>query len=124
MAELSQGARNYRALMWGMILLAMLPLVLFVAAVRNVVPRQARIAALPLVFACLATAVWMGWRGHRQALADRERVGRTTMIMAIAAQLGRQDDAALERLAAKGGPAAEAAALLLAGRAEKRARQG
>ena len=73
---------------------------------------------------CLATAVWMGWRGHRQALADRERVGRTTMIMAIAAQLGRQDDAALERLAAKGGPAAEAAALLLAGRAEKRARQG
>ncbi len=124
MAELSEGARNYRALMWGMILLAMVPLVVFVAALRDVVPRQMGGAALPLVFACLVAAVWLGWRGHRQALADRERVGRTTMIMTIAAQLGRQDDAALERLAAKGGPAAEAAAWILAGRAEKRARGG
>ncbi len=124
MAELSEGARNYRALMWGMILLAMVPLVLFVAAMRDVVPRQMGIAALPLVFACLLTAVWMGWRGHRQALADRERVGRTTMIMTIAAQLGRQDDAALERIAARSGPAAEAATWILAGRAEKRAREG
>lgn len=124
MAELSAGARNYRALMWGMILLALVPLALFVAAVRDVVPRQMGLAALPLVFACLLTAVWMGWRGHQQALADRERVGRTTMIMTIAAQLGRQDDAALERIAAKSGPAAEAASWILAGRAEKRTREG
>jgi hypothetical protein len=38
------------------------------------------------------------------------------MIVVIAAQLARQDDAALEGIAARGGPAAEAAMLILAGR--------
>ena len=124
MAELSQGARNYRALMRGFILLAVIPLGVFVATVRDVLPRSLGLPALSLALACLLAAVWMGWRGHRQALADRERAGHTTMIMTIAAQLGRQEDAALERIATRGGPAGEAATWILAGRAEKRAREG
>jgi hypothetical protein len=38
------------------------------------------------------------------------------MIVVIAAQLGKQNDATLERVAAKGGPAGEAARMILKGR--------
>lgn len=123
-APLGEGARSYRLLMWVLVLLAAVLGALVLASLRGMVPREAARPLLPLVFACLVAAAWLGWRGHRAALADRERMGHTTMILAIAAQLGRQEDAALERIAASGGPAGEAATWILAGRAEKRAKGG
>lgn len=125
-AGLSEAARRYRVLMWVLAAAALVPFSLFVAGLRDILPRDLGLAALPLGFACLITAAWMGWRGHRQALLDRERSGHQAMIIAIAAQLGRQEDAALERIAGAGGPAGEAATWILAGRAERRAagRQG
>ena len=61
----------------------------------------------------------MGLRGHRQVLLDRERASGQFMILAIAGQLGKQDDATLQAIAGKGGPAGEAARLILEGRAQK-----
>ena len=76
-----------------------------------------------LFVACALTTVWFGARTHRKALEDREKESGRAMIVAIAAQLGRQDDAALERIKAKGGPAGEAAGMILTGRAVKRSRE-
>jgi hypothetical protein len=78
---------------------------------------------LPLSLASAITAAWFGQQTHKRALADREKASGGAIIVAIAAQLGRQDDAALERIQAKGGPAGEAAALILQGRAEKQRRK-
>jgi hypothetical protein len=72
-----------------------------------------------LFVASSLTAVWFGIKAHRRALADRETESGRSMIVAIAAQLGRQDDGALERIKARGGPAGEAAGMILQGRAEK-----
>jgi hypothetical protein len=121
---LPEGARNYRTLMWILFVVGLGPVGIFWASVRGALPRELGISAVPLALGCFIAAAWMGWRGHQQALADRERAGHTAMILAIASQLGRQDDAALERMAAKGGPAGEAATWILAGRAEKRAKGG
>lgn len=74
---------------------------------------------LGLLVASSLTTVWFGIKAHKRALEDREKESGRAMIVAIAAQLGRQDDAALERIKARGGPAGEAAGMILMGRAEK-----
>lgn len=73
-----------------------------------------------LFVASALTALWIGAKAHKKALEDRERESGTAMILAIAVQLGKQDDASLEKIKAKGGPAGEAAGMILQGRAEKR----
>jgi len=50
---------------------------------------------------------------------QREREGYGAMLVMIAAQLKDQDDTVLERIVAKGGPAGEAAEMVLRGRREK-----
>jgi hypothetical protein len=72
-----------------------------------------------LFIACALISAWFGLKAHKRVLDDREKESGRAMIVAIAAQLGRQDDASLERIKAKGGPAGEAAGLILQGRAEK-----
>jgi hypothetical protein len=62
----------------------------------------------------------LGWRGHRQALAGREKQNRMGMILMVAGQLAKHDDAMLEQVARKGGLAGDAARLILKGRQEKR----
>jgi membrane protein implicated in regulation of membrane protease activity len=99
-----------------MIFVAAAGLGLAFGAARGWLPRATLPAALVLFVAAAVTAVWLGFKSHRQALADRERQGRLSMIVAIAAQLGKQNDATLERVAGKGGPAGEAARMILKGR--------
>lgn len=75
-----------------------------------------------LFVASALTAMWLGLKAHKKALEDRDRESGTAMILAIAVQLGKQDDASLEKIKAKGGPAGEAAGMILQGRAEKAAK--
>ena len=72
----------------------------------------------------MAGATFLGLKSQRQAVADRERESRGAMIILIAAQLGRQDDDSLTRIVARGGPAAEAAAMVLAARRNPRKSAG
>lgn len=123
-APLSTGSRNYRRMMWLILAASLLPLAVVVAGLRGAAPREMALAAIPLLFATLCFAGWMGFRAHQQALADRERAGSQAMILVIAAQLKHQDESTLHRIASKGGPAAEAANWILAARREKRTSQG
>lgn len=74
---------------------------------------------LSLSAAATLTALWLGIKTHRKALEDRDKESGSAMLIAIAVQLGKQDDASLEAIKAKGGPAGEAAGLILQGRSEK-----
>jgi hypothetical protein len=118
-SPLSEAARDLRAstrvaaLFSGGLLLATF------AAFKGWLPPMLGPVFLPLFVASAIMAAWFGLRTHKRAIADREKESGRAMIVAIAAQLGRQDDASLERIQAKGGPAGEAAALILQGRAEK-----
>ena len=63
-----------------------------------------------------------GVRAYRRALDDQALSASRSMIVLLAAQLGHQSDEALTRIAGRGGPAAEAAALILRGRREREER--
>jgi hypothetical protein len=118
---MSEAARALRAAMRWMLAAAVACLVLAFGTTRGWVPR-AMIPFVTIAFlvAC-AWAIWLGLKSHRQALADRDRVGRLTLIVTIAAQLGKQDDATLRRIAGKAGPAGEAARMILTERRQRQA---
>jgi hypothetical protein len=119
---LSDGAREYRAAMWLLAAVAVVAYAVGVAGVRGAVPRMVGVIALSLGVATTATAFFFGLRAHSRALADQEIAGRRSMIVLLAAQLGEKDDAALTAITARGGPAAEAAQLILDGRRERQGR--
>lgn len=84
-----------------------------VAASKGVLSKELTGPILTLLLVVLIAAAWSGLRTRRLALDDREKESGRAMIVAIAAQLGRQDDATLERIQSRGGPAGEAAKLIL-----------
>lgn len=92
------------------------------ASLKNWLPRELLGTILLMLTAVMASAVWSGLRHRQEILAEREKASGGVMIVAIAAQLGRQDDETLERIRARGGPAGEAAAMILTERKNRAAR--
>jgi hypothetical protein len=118
---MSEAARALRTAMRWMLAVAVACLGLAFGTTRGWVPRALiPVVTVAFLMAC-AWAIWLGLKSHRQALADRERSGRLSLIVTIAAQLGKQDDATLRQIAGKSGPAGEAARMILT---ERRQRQG
>jgi hypothetical protein len=119
---LSEGARTLRSVMWSLIVLSLTALGLAFAGAKRWVAHDSIFLSLLLFAGSLLGAVYIGLKAHRRALDDRECASGQAMIITIAAQLGRQDEATLERIAARGGPAAEAARMILTGRRKERIR--
>lgn len=119
-SPLSEAAKDMKSATRVVGLLAAVLLLGVIAAVKGWILPTLGPPFLGLFVASGLTAVWFGIKAHKRALEDREKESGRAMIVAIAAQLGRQDDAALERIKARGGPAGEAAGMILMGRAEKR----
>ena len=121
-APLSEAAAGYRLVMWAAIAVAVLSLGGIAAALKRKVPASlGGLAALGLLLS-VGFAAYLGWKGRRLALRDREAQTRSDLTLLLVTQLGRQDDAALRRITEKGGPAAEAPELILQGRSAKRGR--
>ncbi len=112
----SERARSLRLAMWAMAGLSLLLLAIAFAGARGWLPARAGLAALWLSGASFVLVLWLGLRARTQAIADRERESGQAMIVVLAAQLARQDEVTLQRIAGQGGPAAEAARLILSGR--------
>jgi len=119
-SPLSDAARELRFTTRLSVGLAAMLLLASFASAKGWLPPELGAVVLPLFVASALFAVWFGIKTHKRALVDREIQSDRAMIVAIAAQLGRQDDASLERIQSKGGPVGEAAAMILQGRAEKR----
>ena len=117
--SLSDAARAARNGMRVLIGLALFALGLAFAGLRGWVARETVPSSLLLFAGATLGAGWFAVRGHRRALADRERASGQFMILAIAAQLGKQDEETLQKIAGRGGPAAEAARLIMEGRRQK-----
>lgn len=120
-SPLSEAARELKSATRILLVLSVILLAGVLAAFKHWIPAE---LAPPLIGLCTAsglTTIWMGTKAHKRALEDREKESGRFMIVAIAAQLSKQDDAALERIKARGGPAGEAAGMILVGRAEKKA---
>lgn len=117
---LSDAAREYRSAMWLLAGVAILAYAVGYAGVRGAVPRLAGLVGLSIGVATTVVAFFFGLRAHRRALTDQEMSSQRTMIVLLAAELGNKDDDTLESIARRGGPAGDAAALILKGRRERR----
>jgi hypothetical protein len=121
-AELSDRARGLRGIMWVLLAFTVILMLLGFGGAKGWVPVNVGISALLLSFATTLGAGWLGAKAHGQAIADREKQSHGSMIVAIAAQLGQQDDESLRKMQTVGGPAGEAAGLILLGRRERASR--
>ena len=116
---LSDAAREYRGAMWILAGVAVAGYAVGIAGVRGSVPRIAGLLGLSLGVAATVVAFFFGLRAHRRALTDQEISSRRSMIVLLAAELGNKDDETLASIVRRGGPAAEAAKLILKGRSER-----
>ena len=121
--SMSESAQSLRMSARLALAMGLLFVALACAGAKGWVPEPIGLAARPLALAAGVMSVWLGAKAHRRALADREMEGSRAMIVAIAAQLGKQPDETLERIQARGGPAGEAAGMILKGRKEKEQRR-
>ena len=97
-------------------LISLVGLALAIGGARGRFPVGVGVAGGVIFLLAILSAAWMGVRASQQAREDREMEAGRAMIVMLAAELGKQDDATLERIATKGGPAGEAARLILQGR--------
>lgn len=107
--------RLLRSVMWLLVILATAWMIL---AVRAAQVGETGDMATAFIGAglLLAVAGWLGLQGARDRQRVRDAEARHAARMLLVAELGRHDDETLERIARKGGPAADAARMILQGR--------
>ena len=102
--------------MWLVALAGLPALALAVAGARDRVPVALGLAGAAAFLVAIGTAAVLGFKMHRQTLADRRMQARRSMIVMMTATLGEQSDEDLERIAAQEGIAGEAAGMILEAR--------
>lgn len=116
MSGIGSTARAYRTAMWIVLVAGVLALGVAIAGLRGIVPARSGAVALFGFSLCLGLAAWFGLRSHRHTVAERELEESRTMLVLLAAQLGKQSNEALSRVSLSGGTAGEAAGMILEGR--------
>ena len=102
--------------MWLFVILAILLLVLGLAGARGLIPETVGLVSVAGFFSCLLCAILLGYQSRQAALRDRQHHSASSMLVMMAGMLKEEDDETLERIAAKGGPAGDAASMLLQNR--------
>ncbi len=116
---LTDPGRPYRIGTWTLLALSLPLLALAAAGLKGFVLPPVGVLGITGFFACILTALLFGLKARRATMEDRARNAAGSMLIMMAGMLKQQDDATLEGIAAKGGPAGEAAALLLQNRKTK-----
>lgn len=109
----SDQASQYRAFLWLFTLTAVVCLWPALQGLRGAVPRSVGLmSGLASVF-CLFTGGYFGLKGAKIRIAEREKKADAIALITLAAFLKDKSETELQAAAAKGGPAAEAARLIL-----------
>ncbi|MGH7590918.1 MAG: hypothetical protein ACREL2_05730 [Gemmatimonadales bacterium] len=109
-------SRQYRAVMWLMVLLAVAALVPAVQGARGIIPRGLGAASGALSIAGLILAAIFGLKGQRLAAAARERETARIALVILAGMLKDTTDEKLELLARQDDSGGQAARMILARR--------
>lgn len=113
--------RPYRALMYALIAMAGLLLVLALGGLFGVIPKATGFSAGLGFIMLIGIAAAVGLLGHRAAREQQARSEGQELHLLLLGQLGPLADEQLQRMVASRGPAANAAAQLLAGRRSRQA---
>ncbi len=108
----------YRAGMWLLFALGLLNLWVALQTARSG-SKSGGLTALAIFFFCIAAGGWLGLLRARQFRRTREQQSRGDAILLLVTELTRHDEATLDRIARQGGPAGEAALIVLEGRRDK-----
>ena len=99
--------------MWFFALLGLAFLAAALAGARRILPPTIGLLSLAGFFFCLACAILLGYQSRKATLKNRAGHAATTMMIMMASMLKEESDETLERIADKGGPAGDAASMLL-----------
>ena len=108
----------YRAGMWLLAVLGLLNLWIALDNARTG-SSSSGLTALVIFFVCISAGGWLGLARARQLRLARDHQSRRDAILLLVAELSRHDDNTLAGIARHGGPAGEAAVIVLQGRREK-----
>jgi hypothetical protein len=111
--------RAYRLGMWGLVALGTPGLFAAFLGARRVIPLPFGVAGGFAFIVCALLGALVGLQARREMQLQRDRESYSAMLVILATQLRVQDDTVLQRIAGKGGPAGEAAEMVLQGRREK-----
>lgn len=110
---MSDQAKQYRLFLWLFTLAAAACLWPALQGVKGVVPRSVGLLSGVAAVFCLFVGAWFGLKGARIRIEERNRKADAIALVTLAAFLRDKSEAELEGAIAKGGPAGEAAALVL-----------
>lgn len=99
--------------MWLFALLGLAFLGAALAGARRLLPPTIGLLSLGGFFFCLACTILLGYQSRKSTLENRTGYAATSMMIMMASMLKEESDETLERIAEKGGPAGDAASLLL-----------
>lgn len=99
--------------MWFFVLLGIGLLAMSLAGARQIVPPEVGLISLAGFFLCLVCAILLGYQSRKAAMEDRAGHAATSMLVMMASMLKEESEETLERIAAQGGPAGDAASMLL-----------
>jgi hypothetical protein len=111
--------RAYRFGMWGLVALGLPGLFAAFLGARRIIPLPLGVAGGFTFLTCALLGALVGLQARRQMQLQRDRENYSTMLIILANQLRVQHDVVLQRIAGRGGPAGEAAEMVLQGRREK-----
>lgn len=110
---MSNQASSYRTLLY---LFSFAGLVCFWAAYqgsKGLFSKEMGVTLAVLGLVCFFTGAWYGWRGAQVRIAEREKKADALALVTLAAFLKDKSEEELEVAVKKGGPAGEAARLVL-----------
>src|SRR5689334_13992708 len=110
---MSNQASQYRAFQWLFVMTAMACLWPAYQGVKGMIPEVMGLASGLASVLCLFLAGWYGWKGAQIRIAESNRKADAVALITMAAFLKDKTEAELEAAVAKGGPAGDAAAMIL-----------
>ena len=110
---MSDQASQYRAFLWLFTLMALVCLYPAYQGARGILPQSMGLLSGGLSVLSFFTGAWFGWKGAQLRIAERQKKADAVGLITLAAFLKDKSEEELEKAAAKGGPAGEAARLVL-----------
>ena len=110
---MSKQATSYRALLYLCSIAGLLCFYVAYKGSKGTLSKEMGVTLALLGLVCFLTGAWYGWRGAKMRIEEREKKADALALVMLAAVLKDKSEEELKSAVAKGGPAGDAARLVL-----------